>query len=293
MFARVLVLAGIGCTLLAQRYTTSTFDLNGHRIEDRVLTRIESPAGERRMITAKSMNGRSVPVESSEDRVLSKSEQGEIVERTVIRYDADGNAGPPEKIRIERTKAANGSETVRSTTWRTDLNGNPQVAERTVVEKSKGQTEAVIERPGADGALVVSGRISTTERGPRAETVEFRTDGNGGLVEARREVTATSRKGVEVTAETTIYDRGSTSAMEPATRLITRTVEHPDGSKVALTDVYSRFGGDASSEPQFQRQIREEERPTGAGSRVIVTSFRTSTNGGFQNFQETVVEPAK
>jgi len=289
----VLVLLGLAGGLLAQRSSTSYFDLNGNRVEGPALTRVLTPSGERRVVTIQSINGRETPVESAEDRVISKSETSEVIERTVVRYDADGNPGPPERVRIERSKHPDGGETVRSTVWRADLNGNFALAERSVFEKQSGGSETVVER-AEGGALQVVERVRRVERGARAETVAFRRDANGEFFEASREVTTTAKRNGEEVTDTTRYERGGAAAeLEPSARSVTRFVERPDGSKVSVTDVYSRLGADVSDQPRWQRQIRQEERPGPGGATVIVTSVRHAPDAGYQKIQETVVEPVK
>src|SRR6476646_6357347 len=95
----------LGATLVAQQSTqqssTWTIDANGHRVEGPLYNVAESAAGGQRAETARSINGRMVPIQSAEDRVLSQDPQNKVVERLVRKYDANGNPGLAMKTRIE------------------------------------------------------------------------------------------------------------------------------------------------------------------------------------------------
>lgn len=294
MGVRVLVLLALATAALGQRSGNSAFDLNGNRMEGAQTSRIETASGERRVVTVNSINGRPVPVESVEDRIVSKSESGQVVERTVIRYDADGNPGPPEKMRIEQAKHPGGGETVSTTLWRGDWNGNLALAERSVAEKRPdGSAETRIERPAENGSLEMVERVTLAVQDSRAEATRYRRDANGGFYAAEREVTVTTKRDGEITADTTRYRPGSTAEFEPAERMVSRTIVRPDGSKVEETDVYSKLGADVSSEPRLARQIRQEQTSGPGGAAVTVTSVRPQPGADYQKVQETTVEPLK
>ena len=104
----VFVTAGLS---LAQQTATSsgTFDINGRRVEGASSLVNQSPGSADRIETVRSVNGRSVPVESVEDKIVSESGGVKIIERVVKRYDANGWPGPPEKVHIEERKNSDGS----------------------------------------------------------------------------------------------------------------------------------------------------------------------------------------
>src|SRR5207237_1880740 len=112
-----------------QHASTWTIDASGQRVEGPSYRTVESPTGSQRVETARSINGRLVPIQSSEDKVLRQDSQGKVVERVIRKYDANGNPGAPMKVRIEETKNPDGSSTIQSTAYEADVNGNMQLFE--------------------------------------------------------------------------------------------------------------------------------------------------------------------
>src|SRR5258708_6803051 len=133
-----------GATLLAQQSaqqsSTWTIDPSGQRVEGHSYTSAESPSGSMYMESARSINGRMVPVQSTEDRVLRQDSRGKSVERMVGEYDKNGKPVPAAKILTEETKNPDGSTTIQSSTYEVDLNGNLRLSERATTQIRKGAT---------------------------------------------------------------------------------------------------------------------------------------------------------
>lgn len=293
MCVRFLVILAMAAALFGQRQTSTTFDFDGNRLPGPVWTTAKTAAGEQRMVTTSSLNGREIPVESVEDRVLTKTDTREVIERSIVRYDAGGNPMPPERVRIEQTQTAGGGQKVVTTTWQADVNGVPQLVERRSEEKSaSGGGSTIVERSGQSGVLETFARIDRAESRGRAEVREFRMDLNGGFFEVQREVIVTTVKAGVTVADATRYEPMAGGEFEPATRTVTRTSERA-GGKTQEIDVYSRYGGQATDEPRLERQIRQEERMGAAGVIVRLTSTRSDPATGFQPIQETRIEPAR
>src|SRR5205823_5580380 len=124
----------------SQQTGTWTIDTSGQRVEGPVYLSSDSPTGGQRIELTRSINGRTVPVQSTEDRVLRKDSQGKSMERIVRKYDQNGNPVPAAKVLTEETKNPDGSTTVQSTTYEADLNGNMRLSERSVTQIRKTGT---------------------------------------------------------------------------------------------------------------------------------------------------------
>src|SRR5689334_756711 len=168
-----LVLAGLGfvATLFSQQSTQQsnswTLDASGHRVEGNAVSIVESPSGSQRVETTRSINGRTIPIQSAEDRVLRQDAQSKVVERTIRKYDPNGNVGRPIRMQIEETKNPDGSTTIRSTSYEADVNGNFQLFERATTQIRKGaaaETSTTVERAGPNGSLQTFERSTSLER---------------------------------------------------------------------------------------------------------------------------------
>src|SRR5580700_4742030 len=121
-----MLLAGLGAaaTLAAQQTAGQssvwTLDVNGNRVDGPTYSFAESPQGNQRVETARTINGRLAPIQSTEDKVLQQDAQTKVVERVIRKYDATGNLGRPITVRIEEKKNPDGSTTVRSNAYETD-----------------------------------------------------------------------------------------------------------------------------------------------------------------------------
>lgn len=291
MLARVVLCLSLAGVSAAQRETVYTIDLNGGRVPGLEVSRVETPAGERRTTSVTSINGREAPLETVEERLVSSGPDARIVERTVVRYSPDGCPEPAERIRIEEIRRPDGGTTRRSTTWRRDINGNLQPAGRRVSEsRPSGETRSVIERPGAGGVLEVVERATRMERGNTAETVTFGRDANGSFHPVRREVTSTSVDGNATVEDSTLYTPAH-GGFEPAGRRVVRTVTRPGGLKLREIEVYSRLGAEVASEPRLQRRVREEESAGLGGTVLRITSVRDPQDEDFRVVRETRIEP--
>jgi len=263
-----------------------TVDASGQRVEGPLYTSVESPTGSQKVETARSINGRMVPIQAEEDRVLRNDAQGKVVERMIRKYDANGNPGPPTKVRIEETKGSDGSTTIRSTSYESDINGNMQLFEQSTTQIRKGattETSTTVERATLNGSLQAVERSASVERptgsGAQVESTVYRKDTNGNFTPFVQEVKQISKSGNEETTDAARYVMGSDGKMTLSSRTVDRVKTNPDGSQVAETDVYSKFtagraGDTNANEPRLQEQIRKQRTPADGGKVVETTTSR-------------------
>jgi hypothetical protein len=279
-----------GATLLAQQETRQTsawtLDVNGHRVEGPVYTATESPAGGRRAETARSINGRMVPIQSSEDRVLREDAQGKVVERIIQKYDANGNPGLPMKVRIEESKNSDGSSTVRAATYEADVNGNLQLIERSTTQVRPGATtesSTTVERATLNGSLQTVEKATRVERttgsGAQVESTTYRRDVSGNFTPFAQESKQIVKSGPNESTDTAHYELDANGKLSLASRAVDRVKTNPDGSQVVDTDVYSKFAAGHTADgntdqPRLQEQIHRERTPGPGGAVVETTSVR-------------------
>jgi hypothetical protein len=262
--------------------STTQFDINGNRVADGpTISQTGSDNESRTTVTTQSINGRSVPLEQVEERVLRNDASGKVTERITRRYDPQGNPLPPVRETIEEQKRPDGSSTVQSTTYRGDINGNMQVIERMVTDTQKngsGETsDTLVQRPTADGLQTVEKRsqvVSKQGDSYQSETTTYRNDGNGGFYPAVRQTTEHVAQGSEVSENSAEYERGPTGELQLHGQTVTKTVTHPDGSKDAVVDIYSRNAPGTVSGNESGLKLTEQQMidsAPGPGNTVVQT----------------------
>src|SRR5688572_11279021 len=98
----LIVAAGAGLFAQSSRQSSSGWvDFNGRRADIPAHAITEAPTGSTRAETTRSLNGRTVPLESAEDRVISDTPSGRTVERIMRRYDQTGALSMTDRVRIE------------------------------------------------------------------------------------------------------------------------------------------------------------------------------------------------
>jgi hypothetical protein len=274
------VFAALACALsaIAQNSsvsTTTSVDINGHRVQDGpTVSQTRSANGSQVTETMQSINGRSVPLERVEERVLRDDSSGKVTERIIHRYDPQGNPMPAVKETIEEQKRPDGTSTVQSTTSRGDINGNMQVIEKSVTDTQKsgsGETsQTVIQRPTANGMETVEKQNEVTSKqgkGYQSETTITRRDGNGGFYTAVRQTTDHTEQDSQASDNTAHYEIGPDGKLQLHSQTVTKTVTKPDGSKDAVVDIYSRSvpgtvnGNEAGLKLQEQQLIETAPGP--------------------------------
>ena len=247
-----------------------------------------SPNGSRSVITTKSVNGRSVPVESTEEKVVSQSGGTTIVERTIRRHDADGRPGPPELQRVEITKNADGSTTTASQLYRSDLNGNRQLAERaTTTLRPMGdrtETNTTVERPSINGEVRVAEKYASvakkTPSGSETTASTYRADSNGSLREAERSLTVVTVSGPTTKSDATTYTLNSDNRLDVSERRIGTKVAGAGGAETESIDVYgsrnvlNMTDVSSGSQPRLQQQITVDRKPRGDGTVVETVTVK-------------------
>jgi hypothetical protein len=283
-----MLIAGLGAAAaLAAQQTAGqssvwTADVNGNRVTGPSFSNIATPQGDQHVETARTINGRLAPVQSTDDKVLHQDAQTKIVERVIRKYDANGNPGRPITIRIEEKKNPDGSKSVQSTAYETDLNGNKQLFERSMSETRGGTTSTTVERATLNGLETVE-RGATVEKksgdNSSVESTTYRRDMSGNFTPFAQYVQQTSKSGAVTTADAAHYALGPDGKLILASRSIDHVVTKPDGSQVVDSDVYSRITAASTtdvntSEPRLQQQIHRELTPGPGGVTVETTSVR-------------------
>ncbi len=270
--AAVFVAAGLS---FAQQTAISsgTFDINGRRVEGASSLVNQSPGSADRIETVRSLNGRSVPVESVEDKVVSDSGGVKVIERVVKRYDANGRPGPAEKVHIEERKNADGSVNMATSVLRADLNGNYSVAERTVTDSKKSgdttSSSTIVERPTLNGSLEVVERKEVVKRETADGSVSqnssvSRRDTNGRFGEAAKQVLEKTVSGGRTVENVATYEIGAAGM-----QLIRQTVsKEVAGSNQKEVDVFegTQAGRVGTGQPQLREQQLIEKTPTANGA---------------------------
>jgi hypothetical protein len=246
----------------SRTYSSSSLDINGHRVYDPQVTLTKSKDGTERTEKMQSLNGRLVPLETVEDRVVRDDASGKVVERSIRRYDSEGRPTQPEKVVIEQT-----STTVRTTVYRGDLNGNMPAVERSVTETHKnGSTEnsdTVVERRSLDGsfeAVEKRSAVKTESSGGYQENATTYRRGANGFYEALRVVTEHNESGGTATDNVAEYEPGSQGNLESHSQSVRTISKRPDGSQSAQVDLFSkRVPGIARSSDAHGLQLEERQ----------------------------------
>lgn len=292
--------------LAQQTRTTYTFDVNGDPVPGASVSVSGAPHAREQRTVVSNLNGGRVPVNSVEERVVSEEGNLRIVERVVKRYDANGVPGPAEKIRIEERKNADGSVTMQTTVLRGDLNGNFRAAERsTTVARTSGGTSVfntTVERPGLGAAFepverIEQMQVQTPGGGAKQNSTIYRLDSNGQFFEAARQASERTLQDGRLVENATFYEAQSPGQMQLLRQTLTTTTKSPDGSEMAVTDVYEPQlpgrAGPAGGEPKLreQRVVGRTSGPDGAVETVSVRRSNPSNPGTLGNLikvQETV-----
>lgn len=263
-----------------QSTTTYITDLDGRRVPAASYSTTKSGNVVTFTEQSQSVNGRTVPLESTEERVVRDDANGRVVERIIRRFDQTGNPGPPEKQTIEERKNPDGSISSLTTVYRGDLNGRFQIAERV---KSEGQrsgntttTQTVVERPNLNGSMDVSERqtlVSTEENGKaQSNFTVYRKDSTGRFAEALRVVTDATEQNGQRTENVVQYELTDSGSLKLASQTVTRARKNADGSESREVDIYRAVPGriDTSGKPVLQeRQIIEQRKQ---GNQLVETT---------------------
>lgn len=268
------ILIGTGLSFAQQTAISSgTFDVNGRRVEGASSLVSQSPGSADKIEMVRSVNGRSVPVESVEDKVVSESGGVKVIERVVKRYDANGRPGPSERVHIEERKNADGSVNTATSVMRADLNGNYSLAERTVTDSQKSgdttSSNTVVQRPTLNGSLEVVERKELVKRetadGSVSQTSSvLRPDANGRFGETAKQVLEKSVSGGRTVENVATYEAGA-GGMQLVRQTVSKEVK---GSNQKEVDVFEAAlaGRVGDSKPQLREQQIIEKTATANGA---------------------------
>ena len=137
----------------------------------------------------------------------------------------------------------------------------------------------------------------TDSRQQSSETV-YRLSNNGGLYEALRQVSVSTKQGDRSTADTAYYEPGVTGALVLARQSVSTTVKGSDGRETTEVNLYARAADGRVQENDAPQQIKEQqiiERRKGPDGSVTETLSvrRPSVSdpkqlGGVQRISETL-----
>ena len=287
LLTALLAILPLGAQPTSSQTSVYTYDSNGRRVPSGTYSMTGGPMGSERLETTRSINGRTVPAQTSQDKVISQTRNTKVTERTVTNYDANGRPAGVERIRIEETKRADGGSSIVATTYRSDINGSQRLAERTSTEVRKsGSAETAvtsIERPAANGSLeIVEKKNAVTEKmgdNSKVESTVYRKDVNGGMYTALSEVSTTTKSGNVEATDTAQYVRGPDGNMELDKRIVGKTTSQPNGGQVEQIEVYakttaSNVGDINARQPRLQQEIVRESVPGPNNTIVETTSIR-------------------
>ena len=261
--------------------STYVYDTHGRRVLDSSSSASKGGSAE----TARSLNGKLVPLSNVEERVVSTDGATRVVERIVRRNEGSGGPATTEKYLIEETKKPDGGSTIRTTLYESDLNGRFALRERSTEQKAKSggveRADTVVERPTLNGTMDTAEKRVSVTRGPENElqrdTTVYRRGYNGGFEQAEREVEQVRVANGQTTTTTAVYNAISTGKMELATQRVATSTKRPDGTEVQVIDLYSnaqqgRAAG--SGGPKLREQQVIERRQAADQSTVETFSIR-------------------
>ncbi|MBI4909264.1 MAG: hypothetical protein HY820_36930 [Acidobacteria bacterium] len=266
-----LALAAAAAIASAQQSTTYGTDLNGRKTAYTSTAASQADGVFKRSELSQSVNGRTVPLESTEERVLRDDAGGRVVERIIRKFDPNGNPGGVEKQQVEERKNPDGSVSSTVSVYRGDLNGRLALSERirTDAEKSGDTTTSAVsvERAGLNGGFELVERRNVTETLTKASSnvvvTTTRKNNSGQFVDALRVVTDSQEVNGQRVENQAQYEASDTGRLQLAAQTVTRLRKNADGSESKEVDIFRAVPGraDPTSKPALQeRQLIEVRR---------------------------------
>jgi hypothetical protein len=279
-----LLLLAPWCALSQSERVTYTFDADGRRVPERVVTATNGTRGE----LLRNANGRLSPTEVTEEKVISAGASGKVVERIIKQFDPMGQLASVTKIRLEEQKHPDGSTTAVSTTYDRTLNGSFELRERTVAQSrhDNGQlrTETLAERPTVNGSIeVVERRVAVEQVAAgqsRQEILVYRREPGAGFRETEREVTVSQTTDGVTLSTTEKYNTAATGRMELANQYRRRVEKQPDGSEREVVDILGAGVGDYSPQPALRERQIIERKPAPGGMTETFSIQRPELGSG-------------
>jgi hypothetical protein len=261
----ILFSAGLACAQSGNTQSASTLytvDINGHLVDN---AQYVARDGDKTQLE-QSLNGRTVPLESSDFHVLTDTPNHRVTETIVRRYSATGQLASTERIVTDESKSAAGS-TLRATTYRSDINGNMVESERRVVDSQvHGDTttsDVNISRPGLSGSFETTEKrnVVTTMAGNTTRSTEAieRPSGNGQFYEAARIVKEENKSGDKTTSSTALYELNSSRQMALARQEVATTTKTGNGGEVTELNTYAPSVYGIAQEQGGPLKLREQQ----------------------------------
>jgi hypothetical protein len=245
--------------------TMYTTDLNGNRV---AAATSESLDDTHRQLS-ESINGRTVPLESTETHTLSKSGNRTVTETITKRYGSTGELASTQRTVTDTESLPNGSSNQSIRVYSSDVNGSMKETERQEVQKrvqgSSTTTETVLQRPDISGSFAtsekrsaradVSGNVTNT-----AETV-YRRSQNGDLYPALQQVKIETRTGKDTVSEqVAYYEPGVTGKLQLARQTVSTSVTDAAGNETKEVNLYAASAyGRVQEEGAASQQISEQQ----------------------------------
>jgi hypothetical protein len=257
-------LGALACAQTAN--TLYTTDINGNRVTASTTDTARLPDGTSKKEISQSINGRTVPLESTQTHV-TKSGNHTTTETITTRYDPTGTIPLTERVVAERDTLPGGSFTETSRTYRSDVSGVKEVERREVDTRVQGSTttqNTVVSRPGLDGSFQTAEKRSSESQkaGDRTDTKEtvYRRSQNGDLYPAVQQVTVENKTGQTTTAQVANYEPSAlTGNLHLASQTVSKSTVDKAGNETREVDLYAPAADGHIQESGAPQQIKEQQ----------------------------------
>jgi hypothetical protein len=256
--------AALACAQNAN--TLYTTDLNGNRVVASINDTARLPDGTSKRELSQSVNGRTVPLETTETHV-TKSGNHITTEQIITRFDPTGNLSVTERVVSERDTLSSGGFTESSRTYRSDLSGMKEIERRQVDTRVQGSTtsqDTVITRPGTDGSFQTAEKRSaeSMKSGDRVDTKEtvYRRSQSGELYPALQQVKSATKTGQTTKEQVADYEPSSlTGTMQLARQSVSTVTTDKAGNQTQQVDLYAPAADGHVQETGAPQQIKEQQ----------------------------------
>ncbi len=257
-------------------YTT---DINGNRVAS--ATSDSSDDTHREL--SRSINGRSVPLETTETHTISKTGSHVVTETITKKYNPNGELAYTERRVTDTESLAGGGSNKSVQVYSTDVNGSFRETERQQIqERVQGASktlETTVQRPNLSGAFETAEQRSarTQTAGAKTETDEtvYRRSQNGELYPALKQVKVQTQVNKStVTEQVADYEPGVTGNLQLARQTVSTSVTDAAGNETKQVSLYAASVDGRVQEAGAPLQVKEQQtisRQAGPGGSVVET----------------------
>jgi hypothetical protein len=266
----------LAASAVAQSDSTQyTTDINGHQVADL----LQDTTKDSKQELSRSINGGTVPLESSEMHVIDASPNHNVVEVITKRYTQTGKLSMTERRLVEKQVRPGGSSTETTKVFVSDVNGTLKETERrsveTQVQGSTTTSQIVVDRPNFNGSFSTAEKrsIETQKSGDRTDTNEtvYQMSQNGSLFPVLQQVKTETKSGSATTQQTVSYQPGITGKMEMFRQAVSTTTKDANGNEITEVDLYARAADGRVYQHDAPPQIQERQLVTRTKSGNSVT----------------------